>query len=176
MKENKPDIKKRKNGQILIEALVALVVVAFVISGIVIALITSINNSTFARNQNLATNYAQEGLEIARNLKESNYSDFEQHQAYYCLPEDATNLDEVSSENGDCEKIADTFSRQIFIDNTGADSRRDEPVQKCEAGGGSIYVVSTVSWYDSRCDDENDQCHSVELDSCFSDFNKVSPL
>ncbi len=174
-------MKNRKNqGQVLIEALIALAVVTFVIAGIVIALITSVNNSTFTRNQNLATNYAQEGLDIARNIKESDYSYFAQYQGYYCLPEGVTDLDSAPFVDGVCEKISDTFTRQIFIDETGADSKKDPPVQKCgvtgQTPGTSIYVVSIVSWNDSRCDSELDQCHSIEIDSCFSDFNRVAPL
>jgi len=55
---------------------VALSLVAVVILALVRVTISSIQNSSFARDQQTATQYAQEGIENARRLKEQNEIEF----------------------------------------------------------------------------------------------------
>jgi len=63
-------------GQSVIEVVVALSLVAIVILALVRVTISSIQNSSFARDQQIATQYAQEGIENARRLKEQNEIEF----------------------------------------------------------------------------------------------------
>ena len=56
-------------GQSIIEVVVALALIAVVVLGLVKVTIISINNASFARDQQGATKYAQEGIENARKLK-----------------------------------------------------------------------------------------------------------
>lgn len=63
-------------GQSVIEVVVALSLVAIVILALVKVTISSIQNSSFARDQQTATQYAQEGIENARRLKEQNEIEF----------------------------------------------------------------------------------------------------
>jgi len=63
-------------GQSVIEVVVALSLVAIVILALVRVTISSIQNSSFARDQQTATQYAQEGIENARRLKEQNEIEF----------------------------------------------------------------------------------------------------
>ena len=154
--------KKYNSGQVLIEAIVALAVVAFVLTGIVTALIASVNNSTFAKNQNLATNFAQEGLDFMRDQKENDFNSFSSLgtlDSEYCLgPNDTT----IASGNSCIEKIETIFTRKIYVDSSSGIS--------CDAG---VFVSSVVSWNDSRCD-SSAECHKVELDSCFLDLGSSS--
>lgn len=60
------------NGQSIIEVVIALSLLALVVLGLVKVSIVSINNAAFARDQRAATQYAQEGLESARQCREEN--------------------------------------------------------------------------------------------------------
>lgn len=62
---------RRKNGQSLIEMVVAIAVVVIVILALVAITTTSIRNAAFSRNQALATKYAQGWIEEARGLRDS---------------------------------------------------------------------------------------------------------
>lgn len=64
--------QKSNTGQSMIEVVVALSLVVLVILGLVKVSVNSINNAAFARDQRAATQYAQEGLESARQCKEEN--------------------------------------------------------------------------------------------------------
>lgn len=61
----------KNNGQSLIEMVVAIAVVVIVILALVAITTTSIRNAAFSRNQALATKYAQEWIEKARGLRDS---------------------------------------------------------------------------------------------------------
>jgi len=65
-------IKNYNGGQSIIEVVVSLALIAAVVLGLVKVTIISINNAGFARDQRVATKYAQEGIENARKCKEEN--------------------------------------------------------------------------------------------------------
>ena len=67
---------KKQTGQSLIEALVALGVATLIISAIAIAVIASVSNSDSTKYQNLATTYAQQGLEIISGQSKSDWTAF----------------------------------------------------------------------------------------------------
>lgn len=156
---------KNQFGQILIEAILALGITMFIITGIVVALISSLNNSTFTKNQNLASAYAQEGIDIARNQKDSDYATFSAlgtPSTTYCLVAGDKTIDSADKKIAPCSKINGLFVREIVISQGGS---------PC---GTSVLVSSSVTWTDTRCK-AGTQCHKVELNSCFSDLNKIQP-
>jgi len=67
---------KFSKGQSVIEVVIALSLVAIIVLALVRVTISSIQNSSFARDQRTATQYAQEGMENARKLKEENEIEF----------------------------------------------------------------------------------------------------
>jgi len=69
-------MKKQEKGQSLIEVLTALAVVVLVILALITVTTISIRNATFAKNQSLATSYAQELIEEARDLRDSDKETF----------------------------------------------------------------------------------------------------
>lgn len=85
---------KLSKGQSIIEVIVALSLVAIVVLALVRVTISSIQNSSFAKNQQIATQYAQEGIENARKLKEENEVEF-------------------WSKNGSEEEIINKFTRTV---------------------------------------------------------------
>lgn len=68
--------KNADSGQSIIEVIVALSLVLVVIVGLVTVTTRSIKNSSFARDQRIATKYAQESLENNRKLKEDDPNTF----------------------------------------------------------------------------------------------------
>lgn len=85
---------KLSKGQSIIEVIVALSLVAIVVLALVRVTISSIQNSSFAKDQQIATQYAQEGIENARKLKEENEVEF-------------------WSKNGSEEEIINKFTRTV---------------------------------------------------------------
>ena len=70
-------MKKRKNqGQSLIEVLTALAIAILVIVTLVAGVTYAIRNLTHAKNQALATQYAQEGIELARKARDESPATF----------------------------------------------------------------------------------------------------
>ncbi|MBI3069818.1 MAG: hypothetical protein HYY87_00750, partial [Candidatus Levybacteria bacterium] len=57
---------KVQKGQTLIEVLLALGTAVVVLSATVVAVLSALNNAQFSKNQSLATQYAQEGMEVMR--------------------------------------------------------------------------------------------------------------
>ena len=64
-------------GQTLIEVIVALSVVLLILAAIAVAVTTSVSNSTYLKNHNLASKHAQDGMEYIRHLYENQENFFE---------------------------------------------------------------------------------------------------
>jgi Tfp pilus assembly protein PilV len=150
-------------GQSLIEALIALSASVAIISAITVAIITSVSNADFSKNQNLASQYAQQGIEILKEQSRSDWASFSNYSGDYCLPEGST-TPEVKSIS--CpQNISNFFVREISISEVSA---------TCSNGA---RVTVSVSWTDGKCTNTgNPYCHKVSLDSCYVDLNsKVAP-
>ena len=162
-----------KKGFMLIEAILALGIIVVITTSLVSALISSFNNANFSKDQNRATAYAQEGLEIVRNFKDSDYYTFSfLATGTYCLPGGAT-FSQTSRPGGNCRRnVASTFSREIYINQAGDDPRTGVTIVRC-SDPGSVFVASVVLWSDTKCINGAD-CHRVELNSCFTNLNRVS--
>lgn len=70
-----PGVTSEK-GQGLLEALVAMAVAILIVSGLVVAVIVAVKNASFAKNQALATKYAQGEMENVRSLRDTNWDTF----------------------------------------------------------------------------------------------------
>lgn len=120
-------------GQTLLEVLGALGAATIVLIAIVAVTGTSLSNAQFSKNQNQATFYAQQGIEIVRNLRDS-----EEWLVFsargggtYCIDENG-----VLSEGSVCtENIKGIFSRKASFTTTPS---------------GGIQVDLIVSFVDSK--------------------------
>jgi len=150
-----------KRGQSLIEVLIALAASVAVVSAIVVTVITSLSNAEFTKNQNLATQYSREGIEIVRQTAKNSWSTFINYKSVnYCL--DKSNI-LISRSGLNCGKnISNFFDRQIIIN-------QNSPTDCAN----SIKISSLVLWSDSKCQTGNVLCHQIEIDSCLSDINSV---
>ncbi len=145
-----------EKGQSLIEVVVALGVAVAVLVAITSTVLTSLYNSQFSKNQNLATLYGQQGMEIVRDLKNRSWTDFYNHTAQqgattYCLPQSGV----LNQNPGSCQQnelLNGLFRREIvFIRMT------DNP-------SGKVQVTTTVSFTDSKGE------HKSELISIFTSW------
>jgi len=146
-------------GQTLIEVLVALAIAVVVVTSITILSITSLNNAQFVRDQEQATKYAQEGIEVMRALRNSNYAGFAAYNNTYCL---GAGRQTLGSPAGDCTptKIDNKFVRSVQIQQDGC-------------GTSLSSVVVTVAWNDGKCAGSS-LCHSSNNSSCFTTVPPVT--
>lgn len=146
-------------GQTLIEVLLALGVAVVVLSATVVAVLAALNNAQFSKNQNIATQYAQEGMEVMRNMRNSNWTLFSSYATgQYCLDQNSTGLSGRDPNVQGCNG-----------QNVGIYARRVDIVKDSAACGGSnqTKVTVSVSWASNKCTDTNNlYCHKVELVSC----------
>lgn len=151
---------RNQKGQSLIEALIALGAAAVIVSAIAVAVITAVNNSDFSKNQNLATQYAQQGMDILRQKSESNWQSFSAYGGNYCLNQDSTTL---TPQGVACPKnISNFFVRQITIS------------QNSSSCSTNAKVSVSVAWTDGKCTSSaNVYCHAVVLDSCLANISQT---
>jgi len=149
---------EKQNGQTLIEALVALGAAVIVLSAITVAVISALNNVQYTKNQNQATQYAQQAIEIMRQIGQSDWAYLSSKvNKNYCLPEGSNTLEDISA-NG-CGQNIGIFVREVDIE------------QNSQSCSGNISITVTVRWSDGKCSLSNPYCHKVNLNSCLSNRN-----
>jgi len=162
---------EKQNGQTLIEALVALGAAVLVLSAITVAVISALNNVQYTKNQNLATQYAQQGIEIMRQISQSNWKSFSLYSGKYCLAQDETLPCLAGSQTGSCNQSGglSTCSQNYGIFGREVDIAG---VSEASCSNENIGVTVIVSWSDSKCTDASSPyCHNVKLNSCLSNHN-----
>ena len=149
-----------QKGQSLVEALIALGAAAIVVSAVVIAVVTAQNNADFSKNQNRATQYSRQGMEILRQESGTDWQTFSSYSGTYCLAGGSTTL--TASGGSSCSaNISSFFVRSVTIN------------QNSSACSGAAKVAVSTSWSDGKCNSQNQYCHNVTLDSCLADTSNV---
>ena len=168
-------MRKNEKGQVLIEALVALGAAVVIIGAITTIVVTSLNNAELANNQNRATQYAKQGIEIVRELSETNWSGAGGFTSFngvnYCLLQESTTLTSPPPGNlpNTCRWANDIFVRQVTI------YHGNDPNNNCQGSGSKVIVK--VAWSDSKCDTQNNlYCHNITLTSCFANIKSQSAI
>lgn len=155
-------------GQTLIEALVALGVGIAIISAMAVVVVTSLNNAQFSKDQNYATQYAQQGMEVLRRIRDTNWTTFTEYTStFYCLDKDSAVLRMMSS---DCGQNFDNFKREVSISHNSDDC--DNTATPSSKGS---KVTISVKWSDGRCSSSGAEnfCHKADLSSCFYNINTI---
>ncbi len=138
--------KHLRQGQSLIEAVVAIAVVSLVLVGLISAVTFSLANVQFSRNKAGADKYAQEVIEWLRSERETlGWSDFydkaQNAGTTYCLNDLASWLVAGACTPG--STISGTiFTREVFLDGNGG--IKDQ-----------VSVKVTVSWQQGSRRSEN---------------------
>jgi Tfp pilus assembly protein PilV len=132
-----------EKGQSLFEVVIALAVSALIITGVVSVATNSIQNSAYARDKTLASNYVQETMEWLRSERDKNANTFLTHaqSGTWCF----LNLSDWNPPNhaGGClpsEYISGSskFKRQAIFSVSVVN------------GKSLVEVDTTVSWSDSK--------------------------
>lgn len=145
--------KNFQKGQTIIEALVALSTILLIITAISIVVVSGIYNSTYIKNQNEANKYAQQGIEIVRNIQQNNLSVFANYDqiSTYCI---STISETLTTDNCDGVNVGSVFKRIIHF---------SQGASPCQSG--ETKVIVDVSWSSSKCSGST-FCHKSELVAC----------
>lgn len=145
-------------GQTLIEVLIALGIAGVVISAVTVVVTASLNNAQYSKNQNQAVAYAQEAMEVIRQIRDSDIVGFRTYTGNYCLAKGQTTL---GSAQANCILNVDNFVRSVLID------------QSPGCANNVAKVTVNVAWTDGKCP-TNSYCHKIPLVSCLLTTNPVS--
>ncbi len=152
-------------GETLIEVLVALGIIAIVVTALTSVVITSLGNASFGKYQILASQYAQQGIEIVRGIRDNDYVTFKNKPSgTYCLDQNSTTL------NSTCPATTpnvDNFLRTVTI---------TQSAPACGPSGNIASVEVSVAWQDSKCPLATPFCHKSLLTTCLSAVNPVPTL
>jgi len=174
--------KTYDHGQTFIEIILAFSVSILVLSAVVIGVTTSLSNTLYTKNQNLANFYAQEGMSIVREIRDSSWNNFQsledvsQTNTAYCLRQDSVELEKLTATNCWAQSpVGGIFSREIKFEHDSSDCSigippTPTPTPTLIPKGSKVTV--TVSWSDSKCPIGTPFCHKVELISCLSNTDQ----
>jgi Tfp pilus assembly protein PilV len=148
------------SGQGLVEVLSAMAIAISVLSALTIIVVSALNNAQHAKNQNLATQYAQQGMEHMRKLRDVNWGTFYTYGGFYCLDKNSSTL---RAKGSGCGQNVENYIREVEL---------EQDSSTCT--GKEAKVVVSVYWADNTCTSQsNIFCHKVQLVSCLSDYRVV---
>jgi Tfp pilus assembly protein PilV len=151
-----------QKGQGLIEALIALGAAVIIVSAITIAVITAVSNSDFAKYQNLATGYAQQGMEIVKQKSQLDWNAISTYSGTWCLPQGTTDFYPALGAYTCPLNVDNQFVRQLEF---------SQNYPSCNNTNTQVEV--TVKWTDGKCSGASNFCHHVVLDSCIADIYRT---
>jgi len=158
--------KDKIKGQVLIEVLVALSASVLVLGAITVAVVTSLNSAQLAKNQTLATQYAQDAIEQVKELSETDWATFNKKGGSNCLQATGELQPEADEEGGVCPLDENNFFKREIIIYPPNPNNNDN---KCQS---SDEVEVKVSWTDNKCQ-ATSFCHNVDLKTCLGNLNEV---
>lgn len=181
---------RSEKGATLIEAILALALVTVIITAVVVAVVSSVSNSQSSTDRSFALDYAEEGIDLLRDLKGEDFNGFTTTynlktplaNNYYCLSDEDGALPDSTISNcatagaGTGNVQNGKYQRKVFIHYNPAPASNPggrDPQNTIVCSGSGIFVSSIVYWTDSKCDGGT-YCRSVELNSCFYDTNAIS--
>lgn len=153
-------------GQSLLEITVALGALSVLLTAAALAIIGAISNAQEAKYQNQASIYAQQGIEILRQMRDSNWGTFNSLSGDYCMADTCTELKASGpcgiKPVGPCGVNVDIYRREVNI-------QKNDP--SCSQGGINVTkALVTVSWSDSKCSGASNFCRKVQVETCFSNI------
>ncbi|OGH13427.1 MAG: hypothetical protein A3H50_00095 [Candidatus Levybacteria bacterium RIFCSPLOWO2_02_FULL_37_10] len=173
-------MKKKESGQTLLEALIALSTAVIIISAMTVMVLSSLNNAQFSKNQNQATQYAQQGIEVLKNTSQSDWTAFAVNNGSYCLSQDSTTLIQTPVSPGCAQSpyiINNLFVRDVVISQYLAGDITTIGYADCQPTSVTrAKVTVTVSWSDNKCTSAMDPyCHKIPLVSCIYNSTTILP-
>jgi hypothetical protein len=185
-----------QKGQGLVEALVALGAAVVIISAITVAVVTAVNNADFAKYQNLATDFAKQGMETIKQQSQLNWNDIATYSGtganpWWCLPQGTTDLYPHDAASCLSVNVMNKFARDVTFTKVPPNPNCPTDSPCCIKGAAIIdcanpesnlllcptQVSVAVKWTDGKCSTDPNSvdyfCHSVKLDSCLQDIYRT---
>ena len=108
--------KESQRGQTLLELIISIGVVVFVMLGLVVAVTSSLRFSQANRNRSRAVKYAQEAIEITRQLRDANLWDTflgytNMTSKVWCLSKERV----WTVEDGNCTPLDGVYTRNVTL-------------------------------------------------------------
>lgn len=166
-----------QKGQTILEILLAFGVSVLVLTGVILGISTSLKKSEYAKDQSLASAYAQEGMATVRKTRDiswHNFTDTFTTNTKYCIKSDLSLSAPISAgqhctgvTNGIGNPPGYIFSREVTVEH-------DCSAGACASAGcaGGSYVQLDVFWATGDCT-SGSYCHKVGIVSCL--FNLYDP-
>jgi type II secretory pathway pseudopilin PulG len=157
MKKNKKKYQSRK-GFSIVEVMLSLVILEVGIVGILSLIVTSITNSANSRDRIVASQLAQEGIEVVRNIRDNSWAvgdgafdDFV--VSTKCAINKDTQVLELSV-GGNCHPASDPNKFRLYIDSnnffahdaSGEGTSFQRKVGIADNGGSNQTITSMVIW------------------------------
>jgi len=149
-------------GQTIIEAAVALSVVVLTLSAITLAIITSVNNSQFIKDQSLSSKYAEQGMEYIKYMRNNDPVNFSTYAGVHCMNQDNSFL------STSCSVVNIPAAAPVYKREAEFSANDSQCAQDSTSGAYGTKVTVTVYFTSTKCPLSNTYCHSSSLISCFS--------
>ena len=178
-----PAVALAEAGQTLLEILLAFSVSVLVLRAVILGVTTSLSNTAYTKNQNLANSYVQEGMAVVRKIRDSSLYDFSNLKDYttnttYCLGQNPMELKELTFPALNCgvkSPVGGIFSREVKFEHNSLSCCSNNEAS-CTGGLKGSKATVKVSWSDNKCPVGNPLCNKVELITCFSGIDqKLTP-
>ncbi len=102
-----------QKGQTLVEAVVVIGVVVLLVTGLIAGTTAALRSAQSGRTRTQAISLAQEGMEIVRGVRDSNWTTFQAYAGLYCVGSDHALALGVGSCNPNIETSEATFTRSV---------------------------------------------------------------
>lgn len=139
-------MKKSTRGQTLAEVVVAIGVVVLLVTGLVVGTSVTLKASQYGKARSQAVQYAQEAIEIARNVRDSGWTAFTAYGGvspiFWCLDKSGV----WTAMSGSCSPNIDNFyTRQVTV--TWIDPKMKVEVQVSWTDGNKTYTVPITTYF-----------------------------
>ena len=161
-------------GQTLLEAVIALSVLVIVLGAVATAVLTSINNSSFIKQQNQANKLAQQGMEYIRDRINNSGTTPTAFQTYTQYAGSSSGI-QCFNDFSASPPANPIFSSTCGGANVQGVFKREANfiVGSCSNAGNDftngLKVAVNVYWTDGKCTTGSPFCHSQKVVSCFID-------
>lgn len=168
-------INFNNRGQTLLEAIIALGAILIVLSATSVAVVTSLNNSSFVKQQNQANKLAQQGMEYVRyRIATDKFAGYVRDSengstSTQCLGEDLSPANPFVPGECGTANIQNVFKREVTFSSV---TQCGSSTSQFDNG---LEVVVDVYWASGKCPVGNTFCHKQELKSCFINPSKTRP-
>lgn len=147
---------KSNKGVTIIESIVAIGILAIILTALIAMVVTAVNTSTLSKSRTEATNYANEGAETARSIRDNTtwadfWSKYVGSGATICSNCEVTAAGDLATAG----KVITPYTRKVVFTDASAGGAQDK-----------VQVDITVTW------NNRGKTEKVELQSYLTDWRK----